>query len=326
MSQNKEISRDGSFKRQRTLFTTPFGNRQGDLPVEKNRYRLIWAAPCPWSHRAVIVRKLLGLEEVISLGEVAPIRPDVPRIDWDFSLDENGIDPVLGIQYLSEIYHQTDPQYNGRPTVPVVIDLHQKKVVNNDYFNLTTYFETEWASFHKEGAPDLYPEHLRTEIDRWNDLIYDDINNGVYRCGFAQSQQAYEQAYDALFHRLDKLEEHLARNRFLLGDYITEADVRLYVTLARFDVAYYTVFKANKRRLIDYPNLWGYARDLYHTSGFGETTNFEAIKVHYYLSARLSPATEKQEIIIPKGPDISIWEEEPDRENLSGKTEKFIIS
>lgn len=325
MSQNKEITADGSFKRQKTLFTTPFGDRQGYLPVEKNRYRLIWAAPCPWSHRVVIVRKLLGLEEAISLGEVAPIRPDVPRIDWDFSLDENGIDPVLGIKYLSEIYQQTDPQYTGRPTVPVVIDTDTKKVVNNDYFTLTNYLETVWAPFHKNDAPDLYPEHLRAEIDRWNDVIYADVNNGVYRCGFAKSQQAYEQAYNVLFNRLAELEEHLATNRFLLGDYITDADVRLYVTLVRFDVAYYSVFKANKQRLVDYPNLWGYARDLFHTPGFGDTTDFEAIKVHYYLSARLSPTTKKQEIIIPKGPDISIWHEQPDREHLSKSTEKFIF-
>src|SRR5690625_2874025 len=324
MSQNDEIKADGSFKRQKSLFSTRFGMNPGELPVEKNRYRLIWSAPCPWSHRAVIVRKILGLEEVISLGEVDPIRPDVPRVDWAFSLDENQVDPVLGVKYLSELYTKTDPNYTGRPTVPAVIDLQTKKVVNNDYFTLTNYLETVWAPFHKNYAPDLYPEHLRAEIDRWNDVIYADVNNGVYRCGFAKSQQAYEQAYNVLFNRLAELEEHLATNRFLLGDYITDADVRLYVTLVRFDVAYYTVFKANKKRIIDFPNLWGFARDLYCIQGFGDTTDFNAIKTHYYISARLSPTENQEKIIIPKGPDLSGWEISPNRKKLSKSTDVFL--
>lgn len=322
---NKEIKADGSFNRQKSMFSTRFGTKSGELLPEKNRYRLIWAAPCPWSHRAVIVRKMLGLENVISLGEVDPIRPEVPRIDWAFSLDENQVDPELRITYLSKVYTKTDSNYTGRPTVPAVIDLKTKKVVNNDYFTLTNDFETAWATFHKTNAPDLYPEDLREEIDSLNDVIYSDINNGVYKCGFARSQQAYEQAYDTLFDRLDELEQRLATQRFLFGDFITESDVRLYVTLARFDIAYFSVFKANKYRIIDYPNLWGYARDLYATPGFGDTTDFEAIKVHYYLSARLSPDSKKEEEIIPKGPDLSGWDKEPNREHLSQSTEKFLI-
>ena len=175
---SREIKSDGSFNRQKALFSTPFGSRSGELPVEKNRYRLIWAKPCPWSHRAVIVRKILGLEDVISLGEVDPIRPDVPRIDWSFSLDNNDVDPVLGIKYLSEIYTSTDSKYEGRSTVPAVVDIKNKKVVHNDYFTLTNYFETAWAPFHKKNAPDLYPENLRSEIDALNDEIYSDVNNG----------------------------------------------------------------------------------------------------------------------------------------------------
>ena len=159
--------------------------------------------------------------------------------------------------------------------------------MNNDYFTLTNELETVWAPFHKRNAPDLYPEPLRQQIDALNDVIYSDINNGVYKCGFAHSQQAYEQAYDNLFEKLEILEQLLSTQRFLLGDYITDADVRLYVTLVRFDIAYYSVFKANKHRLIDFPHLWAYARDLYFTPGFGDTTDFEAIKKHYHLSARL---------------------------------------
>lgn len=325
MSQSNEIKADGTFKRQKALFSTRFGSEQENLPVEKNRYRLIWSAPCPWSHRAVIVRKILGLEDVISLGEVDPIRPNVPRIDWAFSLDEHEEDPVLGIKYLSEVYTKAEPDYTGRPTVPVMVDVQTKKAVNNDYFTLTTDFETVWAPFHKKDAPDLYPESLREEIDRLNDRIYSDINNGVYKCGFAQSQEAYERAYDVLFERMEELNARLSTRRFLFGDFITEADVRLYVTLVRFDVAYYTVFKTNKHRLIDLEHLWGYARDLYHTPAFKDTTDFEAIKKHYYVSARLSPSAEETDIIIPKGPDLSGWDIQPNREHLSESNEKFLI-
>lgn len=325
MSENKEIKADGSFNRQKLLFMIPFGTKPGEMSVERNRYRLIWSAPCPWSHRSVIVRKVLGLEDAISLGKVDPIRPDVPRIDWAFSLDKNQVDPVLGVKYLSELYTKTDPNYSGRRTVPAMIDLKTEKVVNNDYFTLTNYFETVWAPFHKKNAPNLYPENWRHEIDALNDVIYSDINNGVYKCGFARSQQAYEQAYDTLFERLEKIEHRLTTLRFLLGDFISEADVRLYVTLVRFDVAYYSVFKANKHRLIDFPNLWEYARDLYFTPGFGDTTDFDAIKKHYHISARLSAKGKKEEVILPKGPDLSGWDVQPNREHLSDSKEKFLI-
>src|SRR5699024_3728115 len=160
------------------------------------------------------------------------------------------------------IYTKTDPNYSGRPTVPAVIDLNEGKVVNNDYFTLTTQFSTKWKMYHKENAPNLYPENVREDIDALNEMIYNDVNNGVYKSGFAKSQAAYEKAYDILFSRLEILEQRLSKQRFLFGDFITEADVRLYVTLARFDVSYYSVFKTNKKRIIDFPNLWGYARDL----------------------------------------------------------------
>src|SRR4051812_12539518 len=161
----KEIKADGSFNRQINRFTTPFGNQEGELVIEAGRYRLLWSAVCPWAHRSVIVRKILGLEEVISLGTASPMRPKLPHVDWEFSLDENGVDPVLGIRYTSEIYKNTNPDYSGRPTVPVMVDVKENKVVNNDYFKLTNYLETVWAPFHKDEAPDLYPESLRGEID-----------------------------------------------------------------------------------------------------------------------------------------------------------------
>lgn len=297
-----EIAKDGSFVRQSNRFTTPFGKGEGKLPVEAGRYRILWAPVCPWAHRSIIVRALLGLEDVISVGTLDPIRPANPH-DWAFTLDEGEVDPVLGYHFLSEAYKKADPDYKGRFTVPAVVDLHTGGVVNNDYFNLTRYWETEWKEFHKSGAPDLYPEELRDEIDSLNDILFHEINNGVYKTGFARSQEAYEKNFHLVFNRLDWLEERLSHSRYLFGDRITESDVRLYVTLARFDIAYFNGFLANAKMLKDYPNLWGYARDLYQTPGFGDTTNFEAIKKHYHLCA-VSTNPEK---ILPLGPDLSIW-------------------
>lgn len=322
---SKEIKSDGSFIRQKNRFTTPFGLLPDELPVEADRYRLLWSAACPWAHRSVIVRKLLGLEDVISLGTVSPMRPKLPHVDWEFSLDEGGIDPVLGIRYMSEIYKQTDPSYTGRPTVPVIVDVKKREVVNNDYFKLTTYFEEAWADYHKKNAPNLYPEHLRNDIDSLNTVIFDDVNNGVYKCGFARSQESYEQSFDTLFSRLDELEERLSTQRFLFGDYITDSDVRLYTTLVRFDAAYYTAFKTNRNLIREFPNLWGYARDLYQTPGFGDTTDFDAIKMHYHLSITIF--TDKSDgKILPKGPQLSVWESMHERNKLSQKEEKFLIT
>lgn len=261
------------------------------------------------------VRKLLGLEDVISLGTADPKRPDVPRSDWAFTLDEGDVDPVLGIHYISEAYLAADPDYTGRFTVPALVDIPSGKVVNNDYFNLTLYFETAWKPYHKEGAPDLYPEDLREEIDKLNDIIFREVNNGVYKAGFARKQKAYDRAYNMVFNRLDWLEERLANQRYLFGDRLTESDVRLYVTLVRFDCAYYPVFRLNKKLLRDYPNLWAYARDLYQTPGFGDTTNFAAIKKHYHIDC--CPSNEFA--IVPNGPDESLWLTPHGREKLSGK-------
>ena len=321
-----EVDQKGKFNRQKNRFTTPFGNNPGEWPVEAGRYRLLWSPVCPWAHRSVIVRRVLGLEDAISLGTASPMRPNIPRVDWAFSLDQNGVDPVLGIQYISEVYLNADPNYSGRPTVPAVVDIQTKKVVNNDYFRLTNYFETVWSPFHKENAPDLYPEDLRKEIDSLSDVIFYDVNNGVYKCGFARSQEAYEEAFDTLFYRLDLLERRLSKSRFLFGDYITDSDVRLYATLVRFDVAYYSAFKANRNRIADFPNLWGYLRDLYQTPGFGDTTDFQAIKVHYHLSNHIASDDQKGRNILPKGPDTSIFQLPHHRESLSGKEEKFLIS
>ena len=319
---NGEIQASGKFERQPNRFVTPFGDAENELPVEAGRYRLLWAPVCPWANRSIIVRQLLGLEDVISVGTLDPIRPDVPWSDWSFTLDEGDVDPVLQIHLLSEAYKKADSDYQGRFTVPAVVDLQTCAVVNNDYFNLTTYFETKWKKFHKKNAPELYPEEFREEIDKLNDYIFRNVNNGVYKAGFATSQEAYSDAFKLVFDAFDVLEERLSKQRFLFGDYITESDIRLYVTLARFDVAYFNGFRVNKKMLKDYPNLWGYARDLYAESAFGDNTHFEAIKKHYHLCClKTNPYN-----ILPVGPDLSIWKIPTDRAKLSKDPEhKFQI-
>ena len=301
-----EVSETGAFVRQDNYFITPFGIGEGELPVEAGRYRLIWTPLCSWATRQIIALKLLGLEDVISVGTVSPVRTEN---GWEFSLDEGNVDPVLKIRYLPEIYAATDPDYEGRATVPTVVDLKTRKVVNNDYHHLTNYWETVWKPFHKQNAPDLYPEHLRKEIDELNAILFHEINNGVYKAGFAKSQQEYEKAYDVLFQRLDWLEERLSKSRYLFGDQITDSDIRLYVTLARFDTAYYFVFKTNRNRLSEFDNLWNYAKDLYSISAFKEATDFNSIKKGYLLGNH----AHNPYGILPLGPDLSIWDEPHNR-------------
>jgi len=301
-----EVSETGAFVRQDNYFITPFGSGEGELPVEAGRYRLIWTPLCPWATRQIIALKLLGLEDVISVGTVSPVRTDN---GWEFSLDEGNVDPVLKIRYLPEIYAETDLDYEGRATVPAVVDLKTRKVVNNDYHHLTNYWETVWKPFHKQNGPDLYPEHLRKEIDELNVILFHEINNGVYKAGFAKSQTEYEKAYDVLFQRLDWLEERLSKSRYLFGDQITDSDIRLFVTLARFDTAYYFAFKTNRNRLSEFENLWNYAKDLYSIPAFKEATDFNSIKKGYLLGNH----AHNPYGILPLGPDLSIWDEPHNR-------------
>ena len=304
----RETSGGGEFVRQRNRFTGRItADGSSGYPVEPGRYRLVWCPACPWSHRAMIVRGLLGLDEAISLATVDPIRDER---GWRFSLDPGGRDPVLGIEYLAEAYLATDPGYEGRVTVPAVIDTTTGQVVTNDFPQITLDFSTEWTAHHRAGAPELYPAHLRDEIDELAATVYRDVNNGVYRCGFAASQRAYDRAFESLFTRLDWLERRLATQRYLVGGQLTEADVRLFTTLVRFDAAYHGHFKCNRNKLTEMPNLWTYARDLYQTPGFGETVDFDAIKQHYYRThPKINPTG-----IVPAGPDTSGWTAPHDRE------------
>jgi putative glutathione S-transferase len=281
-------------------------------PVEAGRYRLIVARACPWANRTVIVRRLLGLESAISMGIAGPLHD---QRSWRFHLDPDDKDPVLGIEYLGEAYRAADPDYSAGITVPAMVEIATGKVVTNDYANLTLDFSTQWTAFHRDGAPDLYPQAHRDEIDEINDQVFHDVNNGVYKAGFASSQEAYEKAYRILFDRLDALSERLSRQRYLVGDTITEADIRLWVTLARFDAVYHGHFKCNRHKLAELPVLWAYSRDLFQTPGFGDTIDFGQIKQHYYgVHRQINPSG-----VVPLGPDLANWLTAHHREELGGR-------
>ena len=284
----------------------------GEWPVEPGRYRLVVARACPWANRTIIVRRLLGLEDVISMGICGPTHDSD---SWTFDLDPGGLDPVLGIPRIKDAYEKRQPGYPRGITVPAVVEVASGKVVTNNFPQITIDFDTQWTEYVRPGAPDLYPEALREEIDTVNRRVYTEVNNGVYRCGFAGEQDAYDAAYDRLFTALDWLSERLATQRFLVGDTITEADVRLFTTLARFDPVYHGHFKCNRSKLAEMPVLWAYARDLFQTPGFGDTTDFVHIKRHYYVVHRdINPTG-----IVPDGPDLLNWGEPHGRESLGGR-------
>ncbi|MDX1658236.1 MAG: glutathione S-transferase C-terminal domain-containing protein [Nitriliruptorales bacterium] len=285
-----------------------------DWPVEAGRYRLVVARACPWANRAIIVRRLLGLEDALSMGVAGPTHD---WRSWTFDLDPGGVDPVLGIERLRQAYLERFPGYDDGDrgiTVPAIVDVPSGQVVTNDFPQMTLDLGSEWTRFHREGAPDLYPEPLRDEIDAVIEAVYHDVNDGVYQAGFAATQEAYEDAYDRLFDRLDWLEERLTDQRYLVGDHLTEADVRLFTTLVRFDAVYHNHFRCNRNKLTEMPALWAYARDLFQTSGFGDTIDFVQIKQHYYLvHTDLNPSG-----VVPKGPDVRDWAEPHGREQLRG--------
>ena len=274
-----EIDKNGAFQRQPNRFTRAFGDGPDELKAVAGKYRLFWAKGCHWSNRASIVRELLDLQDTISINLVG--HTDDPRrrqYGWEFVYDKDGRDPVTGAEYLAEFYYRADPDYTGRTTVPALIDLDTYEVVNNDYHRLTNYFEVAFKPFQKPDAPDLYPQELRHDIDHFNDnVLFPYVNNGTYRMMFAQSLEAYNEAFEQFYDTLDIIEKRLMTQRFLFGDYVTDSDVRLFVTLTRFDTHYYRNLGPIKRRIIDYPNIWGYARDLYEIPAFKNNTYFHEI-------------------------------------------------
>lgn len=284
-----------------------------DWPVEAGRYRLVGARACPWANRAMIARRLYGLEDAISLGIAGPVHD---ARSWTFDLDPGEVDPVLGIHFLRDAYDARVPDYPRGVTVPALVDVPSGAVVTNDFAQITLDLGSQWRTHHRDGAPDLYPEAQRAEMDELMELIFRTVNNGVYKCGFAGSQAAYDRAYTTLWQTLDVLEERLSTRRYLMGPSITEADVRLYVTLVRFDAVYHGHFKCNRQPLTTMPNLWAYARDLFTTPGFGDTNDFVQIKQHYYeVHTDINPSG-----IVPNGPRLDGWLEPHGRERLETNT------
>jgi putative glutathione S-transferase len=281
-------------------------------PVEPGRYRLVVSRACPWASRSLISRRLLGLESAISVAVADPIQDEK---SWRFTLDPGGRDPVLGISHLAQAYHAAEPAYEGGISVPAVVDVPSGRLVTNDYPRITLDLATEWTAHQREGAPELYPQEHREEIDELNRGVYADVNAAVYEAGFASQQPAYDDAYRRLFAKLDELSARLETRRYLVGDAITEADIRLFTTLVRFDPVYHGHFKCNRHKLSEMPVLWAYARDLFQTPGFGDTVDFDHIKRHYYqVHEQINPTR-----IVPNGPDLAEWYLPHDRERLGGR-------
>ncbi len=278
-----------------------------EFPAEPSRYQLYASLACPWSQRALIACRLLGLDRVIGLTLTDPVADEQ---GWRFA---DASDPLTGARLLADLYRATDRGYRGPFSVPLIWDLRTRRIVSNDVAQITVMLETEFRPFHRPGAPDLYPAARRRDIESLATLIFHTVNTGVYKAGLAATQASYDRAVEAVFTTLDALDERLARRRFLLGDLLTEADVRLYPTLARFDAIYYQMFNCNLRRLTDYHHLWAYARDLYAHPGFGETTDLGQIKRHYYQSTEWG----SRYGILPIGPTLD-WTEPHGRARMRG--------
>ena len=306
-----EESESGEFKRQADAFREWISN-DGSTPyaAEAGRYHLYVSLACPWASRTVIVRKLKGLEEAIGMTVVDPIRDEN---GWAFR-DPSGkvppgasfasTDPINGFQFLSEAYRATDSEYDERVTVPVLWDRQTKRIVNNCEDDICRMFNSAFDDFAQRKELDLFPKEIEPEHAKLSDFIYDNVNNGVYKAGFAMRQRAYEIASRRVFQALDELEQRLSKNRYLFGNRIVEADWRLFCTLVRFDAVYHGHFKCNLRRIIDYPNLQAYLMDLYQQPGIADTVNFDHIKRHYYIThGEINPTR-----IVPIGPLLDLTE------------------
>ncbi|OMH25798.1 glutathione S-transferase family protein [Motiliproteus sp. MSK22-1] len=300
-SNGKFVRKDSSFRNWITADGRAGPNGVAGFKAEVGRYHLYVSMACPWAHRTLILRTLKGLESMISVSVVNATMGDE---GWTFAPgDEVVADNVNGKSLLHQIYTLAQPDYTGRVTVPVLWDKKLKTIVNNESSEIIRMLN---GAFDDLGATpgNYYPSELRNEIDSINDLIYPNINNGVYRAGFATTQEAYEEAFNEIFDTLDNLEERLGQQRYLVGDQITEADWRLFTTLVRFDAVYVGHFKCNKQRIADYPNLWGYLRELYQLPGIADTVKIDHIKAHYYGSHETINPTR----IIPKGPHIDFMQ------------------
>lgn len=307
-----EQSEDGEFQRQEDAFRewiTVDGS--SGYPAEAGRYHLYVSLACPWASRAVIVRQVLALQEAIGMTVVDPVRDER---GWAFREGPGfSDDPVNGFAFLSEAYVATDPEFTGRVTVPVLWDKQTRRIVNNSEDDICRMLAEAFPS--RAPSADLFPKDIEAKHASLSEFIYDRVNNGVYRAGFATSQSAYERACRTLFDALDKLESRLAERRYLFGDSIVEADWRLFCTLVRFDAVYHGHFKCNVRRIVDYPNLQGYLLDLYQQPGIAATVDFDHIKRHYYYTHDdINPSR-----IVPIGPALDLTQPHR-RERLDGFT------
>lgn len=297
---NSEVTESGEFIRHQTSFRSQIrADGSTDFAPESGRYHLYVSYACPWAHRTLITRKLKGLEDAISFDVVDPV---LPNTGWSFDNSDPGAtgDTVNGFRDLREAYSTSNSKFDGAITVPVLWDKQTRRIVNNESAEILRIFNSEFQSCATTPDLDLYPESKRKQIDELNDWIYPCINNGVYRCGFATKQVAYSRAFKDLFGALDRTEKILAESRYLTGSELTEADVRLFTTLVRFDAVYVTHFKCNLKRIVDYPNLWGYTRDIFQSAGVAETVYMEHIKTHYFASHRqINPLG-----IVPDGPAL----------------------
>jgi len=307
--------KNGAFHREPTRFRdwiTPDASAGPDgqkaWPAEKGRYQLFVSYLCPWASRTLAMRNLKGLQDVIGLSIAEPV---IGENGWEYAVPADAGDKVGKIAFQHQLYTASEPTYTGKVSVPVLWDRKEGRIVNNESADIIRMMNTAFDDITGNRL-DFYPDHLRDTIDRWNALIYDTVNNGVYKAGFAKSQAAYEQAVTALFGTLDKLEAHLDSHRYIAGEYMTEADIRLFVTLIRFDSAYFGAFKCNLRMIEDYPNLSAYTRELYQWPGIGETVRIDHIKKGYYSIAHINPTK-----IVPKGPDI-VFTRPHDRGRLMG--------
>ena len=290
-------TKDGEFHRQVQKFHD-FVGEEAKYPAVSGRYHLYIAHACPWAHRILIMRELKDLCEHI---DVSVVSPWMLQEGWEFTKNHHGVtgDQLYGLSFLRELYVKADPVFSGRVTVPVLWDKESKTIVNNESAELVRIFNSGFNEL-TGNREDYYPENLQSDIDEWNEKIYHSINNGVYKTGFARTQEAYEKNFDALFRQLDEIEEHLEGRTFLAGETLTEADIRFFTTLIRFDAVYYSHFKCNLRRIADYPNLSRYAARIYQMPKIQKTVNFDHIKTHYYGSHEtLNPSR-----IVPKGPSL----------------------
>ncbi|MEM1146004.1 MAG: glutathione S-transferase family protein [Pseudomonadota bacterium] len=294
------VKSNGRFVREDAQFRSTIGSN--GYEVESGRYHLYVSLACPWAHRTLIVRALKGLNEHIGVSVVSPI---MLESGWTFDTSEGSSgDSLHDFQFMHELYTKARADYSGRVTVPVLWDKQSGTIVNNESSEIIRMLNHTFDPL-TGNALDLYPHSQRQTIDHWNERIYPAINNGVYRAGFATIQQAYEEAYGELFAELDVIEAHLATQRYLTGNRLTEADIRLFTTLIRFDAVYHGHFKCNRQRLEDFPNIAGYVRDIYQLDGVADTVNFDHIKTHYYASHRTINPTG----VVPLGPDVDYTSE-----------------